>query len=88
MPSSSQLGKLATASPPASPHRLPDRVIVSVSGVGAFFLAREYVQGNRKQAMLARQRANFQLEQELRELRELRQQLKHRQHSSTETRQS
>jgi hypothetical protein len=45
------------------------RVLIATAGIGAFFLAREYVQRNRHQAMLARQAINYKLEDEIAKIR-------------------
>jgi len=46
-----------------------NRVFIAATGIGAFFLARKYVEGNRQQAMLARQEINFTLESEIARIR-------------------
>lgn len=50
-------------------HASFSRVVIAACGIGAFFLARQYVDYNRQKGMLARQRINWTLEQELQQYR-------------------
>lgn len=45
------------------------RIVIAVTGIGAFFLAKEYVTQNRYQAMIVRKNLNYQLEKEIEEIR-------------------
>jgi hypothetical protein len=52
------------------------RIVIAVTGIGAFFLAKEYVTQNRYQAMIVRQNLNYQLEKEIEEIRSKQQEQK------------
>lgn len=42
-----------------------NRVVITVVGIGSFFVARNYVEGNRLEAMRVRQKANITFKDEI-----------------------
>lgn len=42
-----------------------NRVLITVIGIGSFFAARKYVEGNRQEAMKVRQKANITFKEEI-----------------------